>query len=97
MQHKLATDYEVFKPGRMERTDVLIAFKLNLLELLITPVDSIWVYEIGILSIVLLLMSPMVIKKLKKKWRHTDFYRFYLFSLIARSYMLDYDIKNISI
>lgn len=83
LEHKQAIDYEVFKPGRMERTEVLIAFKLNLLELFITPSHHIWIYEIGILSIILLLASPIAIKKLKKKWLHTDFYYFYLFSLIG--------------
>lgn len=97
LEHKLAANYEVFKPGRMERTEVLIAFKLNLLELFITPVDNIWIYEVGILSIAILLMSPTVIKRLKKKCLHTDFYRFYQFSLITRNYMSHYDIKHIPI
>lgn len=83
IEHKQAIDYEVFKPGRMERTEVLIAFKLSLLELFITPSNHIWIYEIGILSIILLLASPIAIKKLKRKWIHTDFYYFYLFSLIG--------------
>lgn len=67
----------------MERTDVLIAFKLSFLELFITPKENIMTYEIGLLSVVLLVLSPIVIKKLKQKCKNTDFYRFYLFSLIA--------------
>lgn len=82
LEHKLAANYEVFKPGRMERTDVLIAFKLSFLELFITPSENIMTYEIGIISVILLIASPIAIKKLKKKWRHTDFYQFYIFSLI---------------
>lgn len=97
IEHKLAANYEVFKPGRMERTEVLIAFKLNLLELFVTPVNSIYVYEVGILSIALLLMSPIAIQRLKKKWVHTDFYHFYLFALVARHPMSYHDTKNISI
>lgn len=82
LEHKLNANYEVFKEGRMERTDVLIAFKLNLLELFITPKNNIMIFEIGILSILLLVFSPIVIKKILKKYKNTDFYNFYLFSLI---------------
>lgn len=83
IEHKQATNYEVFKPGRMERTEVLIAFKLNLFELFITPSNHIWVYEIGVVSIILLFTSPIVIKKMKRKLAHTDFYYFYLFAFIS--------------
>lgn len=82
LEHKLSTNYEVFKSGRMERIDVLIAFKLSFLELFITPQNSTMIYEIGLLSIVLLVLSPIVIKKLRKKHKHTDFYKFYIFSLL---------------
>lgn len=83
LEHKLAADYEVFKEGRMERTEVLVAFKLSFLELFITPKENIMTYEIGFLSVILLVLSPIVIKKLKKKCKNTDFYKFYIFSLIA--------------
>lgn len=83
LEHKLNADYEVFKPGRMERTDVLIAFKLSFSDLFITKSDNIMIYEIGLVSVILLILSPIVIKKLRKKWKHTDFYRFYIFSLIV--------------
>lgn len=82
IEHKLSANYEVFKEGRMERTDVLIAFKLSFLELFITPKTNIMTYEIGLLSVVLLVLSPIVIKKVKQKCKNTDFYRFYIFSLI---------------
>ena len=81
-EHKNATQYEVFKPGRMERTEVLVAFKLNLSELFVTPKDNNMIYEIGWLSIVLLLATPIVIKGTKKR-RNTDSFRFYIFSLIT--------------
>ena len=83
LEHRMSANYEVFKEGRMERTDVLVAFKLSFLELFITPKENIMTYEIGFLSIILLLFSPIVIKKLKKKCKNTDFYRFYIFALIA--------------
>lgn len=97
LEHKSLVDYEVFKAGRMERTNVLIAFKLDFLQLLVTPANQIWIYEIGLLSVVLLIISPIIIQKLKTKWRHTDFYRFYIFSLFSRNDLPYYDIKNISI
>ena len=83
LEHKFGANYEVFKPGRMERPEVLIFFKLHLSELFITPKENIMTYEIGWLSIILLLLTPIVIKKIKKKRKKTDFYRFYNFSLIA--------------
>lgn len=83
LEHKLSADYEVFKEGRMERTDVLIALKLSFLELFITPKQNIMTYEIGLLSVILLVLSPIVIKKLKQKYKNTDYYRFYIFSLIV--------------
>ena len=83
LEHKLGANYEVFKEGRMERTDVLIAFKLSFSDLFITQSNSIMIYEIGLISVILLILSPIVIKKLKIKWSHTDFYRFYIFALIS--------------
>ena len=83
LEHKMSANYEVFKEGRMERTDVLVAFKLSFLELFITPKENIMTYEIGWLSVILLILSPIVIKKLKQKCKNTDFYRFYIFALIA--------------
>ena len=83
LEHKLKAEYEVFKPGRMERTDVLIAFKLDFLDLIRTPKENIMTYEIGWISIIMLVLSPIVIKKFKVKYRNTDFFRLYMFSLIA--------------
>ena len=82
LEHKFKANYEVFKPGRMERTDVLIAFKLKFSELFITPKESIMTYEIGWLSVILLIFTPIVIKTLRRKYKNTDYYRFYIFSLI---------------
>ena len=82
-EHKMSANYEVFKEGRMERTDVLIAFKISFLELFITPKENIMTYEIGFFSVILLVLSPIVIKKLRQKCKNTDFYRFYIFTLTA--------------
>ena len=83
LEHKLSANYEVFKEGRMEREDVLIALKLNFSELFITQKSHIRIYEIGMLSVIILVLSPIVIQKMKRKCKNTDFYRFYIFSLIA--------------
>ncbi len=83
LEHKLGAKYEVFQPGRMERTEVLIAFKLNFIDLFFTTSKQGMIYEIGLISIILLVLTPIVIKKLKEKCKHTDFYRFYIFSLTA--------------
>lgn len=88
LEHKMSTQYEVFKEGRMERTDVLVALKLKLYELFITPTSNIRIYEIGIISIVALVFTPLVIKKMKVKYENTDFYRFYKFSLITSIILL---------
>ena len=83
LEHKLATNYEVFKQGRMERTDVLVAFKLNFSDLFITESNNIMIYEIGLISVIGLILTPFVIKKIKIKYKNTDYYRFYIFSLIT--------------
>lgn len=83
LEHKFNANYEVFKPGRMERTDVLIAFKLNFSDLFITKSSNIMIYEIGLVSVIALILTPVVIKKINKKLKGTDCYYFYLFSLIT--------------
>ena len=83
LEHKLGAEYEVFQQGRMERTEVLIAFKLNFIDLFFTTSKVGMIYEIGLISIILLVLTPIVIQKLKEKCKHTDFYRFYLFALTA--------------
>lgn len=88
LEHKLSTNYEVFKPGRMERTDVLVAFKLSFDKLFVTFSNSNMIYEIGLLSIAVLIFTPIVMKRLKKKCKNTDFYRFYKFSLITSIVLL---------
>ena len=72
LQLKNSANYEVFKPGRMERTDVLIAFKLSFDELFFTKQTSNMIYEIGIINILALIISPLIIKKLKNKYKSTD-------------------------
>lgn len=82
LEHKIATEYEVFKEGRMERTEVLIAYKLNFSQLFITMQNGGMIYEIGWISIIGLILTPIVLKKLKEH-KNTAFYKLYLFSLIT--------------
>lgn len=82
LEHRLSVDYEVFKPGRMERTEVLTALKLNFMDLFVTPKEYIRMYEIGFISCIILLLTPIAIKLFVKKYRRTDFFKFYIFSLI---------------
>lgn len=83
LEHRFSADYEVFKSGRMERTEVMVALKLNFFELFYTPKENIRIYEIGLLSCILLLLTPLAINRFRRKCRHTDFYNFYMFSLIV--------------
>lgn len=83
LEHKIAANYEVFKAGRMERTEVLITLKLSFSDLFITLEDNNMIFEIGLISVILLVLTPIAIKKLKVKYKNTDFYHFYIFSLIT--------------
>ena len=81
METKNATNYEVFKEGRMEREEVLIAYKLDFYRLLVTrPADDM-VYEIGIVIFIGLVLTPLAIKKMKKQGE--TFYSTYMFFLIS--------------
>lgn len=82
LEHKMATEYEVFKEGRMERTEVLIAYKLNFSQLFITTQNGGMIYEIGWISIIGLILTPIILKRLKEH-KNTEFYKLYLFSLIT--------------
>lgn len=84
LEHKNATQYEVFKEGRMERTQILVAYKLDFDQLFLTTKDSGMIYEIGLVTLVGLIFTPFVIKKFKKKkYTKTNFFRIYLFMLIS--------------
>ena len=82
LEHKINVDYEVFKPGRMERTEVLIAYKLNFDELFFTFNKNYMIYEIGWVTVIALIATPIALKYLRKN-RKSAFYKLYLFSLIS--------------
>ena len=77
LEHKLTTDYEVFKPGRMERTEALIYYKVDLIDLIYTGNDAMS-YEIGLISIIGLVLTILAHKKVDKNIR-----KLYWFSLIT--------------
>lgn len=79
LELKNSADYEVFKSGRMERTEVLIAYKLDFYRLFFTLKNDYMIYEIGIVVLLGLLLTPLTIKKIKDK----EYYKTYLFMLIA--------------
>ena len=80
LHHKLSTDYEVFVPGRMERHDA--NFGVNILQLLTTTSDNAMIFELGIVTILGLLLCIPVIKRMRKHKNNT-IYSIYMFSLIA--------------
>lgn len=75
LEQKVNGDYEVFKPGRMERTDTLIYYKLDLLDFIYTQKGSM-VFEIGFITIIGLALTMIAYKKIDSRYR-----KFYLFSL----------------
>lgn len=93
LQVRNSAEYEVFKPGRMERQDVLIALKLDIEDLIFTRENDNMIYEIGLLNILVLISTPFVIKKLKKKYKKTEFYNFYIFAIVITSILLIMTLK----
>ena len=77
LEQKLNTNYEVFQPGRMERTDVLIYYKLDLLDFIYTEKGNM-VFEIGFITIIGLVFTVFACKKVDEKYK-----KFYLFSLVV--------------
>lgn len=68
LESKNATSYEVFVPGRMERTEVLIENKLELINLIKNENEE-RVYELGVFIIISLLITPFAIRKIDKKYK----------------------------
>lgn len=77
LEHKLSADYEVFKPGRMERTDSLIQNKVKPIQLIYTAPYS-FCFEIGLVSIIGLVLTILAYKKTEKSVK-----KFYWFALMS--------------
>lgn len=69
LQHKLATSYEVFVPGRMERTEVLEYYKVKPEKLLYTPKEETFIYAIGAVNIVGIVLIILAYNKIPKEYR----------------------------
>lgn len=83
-QHYFATSYEVFVPGRMERVDVLNFYKTSLSQLVYTDQEQKMIYEIGIVTFIGLLLTPIAIMKFEKQEKEKDFTKIYgLFGILG--------------
>ena len=77
LEHKMATDYEVFRPGRMERTEELIRNKVDVIDLIKTN-DYELILEIGLVTLIGLVFTLLTYNKIDKKYN-----KLYWFSLIT--------------
>ena len=83
-QHYFSTSYEVFVPGRMERVDVLNFYKNSLSQLVYTDQEQKMIYEIGIVTFIVLLLTPIAIMKFEKQEKEKDFIKIYsLFGILG--------------
>lgn len=83
-QHYFSTSYEVFVPGRMERVDVLNFYKTSLSQLVYTDQEQKMIYEIGIVTFMGLLLTPIAIMKFEKQEKEKDFTKIYsLFGILG--------------
>ena len=75
LEHYLATSYEVFVPGRMQRIDVLEYYKVRFYELFFTTKNQTMICEIGLVTVIGLILTPFALKKISKeyKWVHITF------------------------
>lgn len=79
LESKNATSYEVFVPGRMERTEVLIESKLEL-EKLVKTKNKEMVFELGTFIIISMLLTPFAMRKVNLKYK-----RLYYIFLVFRT------------
>ncbi len=77
LEHKMATDYEVFRPGRMERTEELIRNKVDVIDLIKTN-DHELILEIGLVTLIGLVFTLLTYNKIDKKYN-----KLYWFSFIT--------------
>lgn len=83
VQLKMDTSYEVFVPGRMERGEVLEQNKLKFYDLFFTKEKtSLRVFELGIVTIVALILTPLARKRIEPKNKIT-YYSFLGMGLMA--------------
>lgn len=76
LEHKLKTQYEVFKEGRMERTETLIEKKLDATSLIYTQKGKMC-FEIGLVTLIGLVLTMLVVNKIDTRYK-----KMYIFSII---------------
>ena len=69
LEHYLATTYEVFVPGRMQRFDVMKYYKTNLSQLLYTNNEQTMIFDIGLVTLIGIILTPIAYKKISKEYR----------------------------
>lgn len=69
LEHKMATTYEVFVPGRMERPTNLKNLKVYPIELIYTPKIQTHIYQIGIVNLIGIVLIGYVYDKIPKEYR----------------------------
>ncbi len=69
LEHYLANSYEVFVPGRMQRIEVLEYYKINFHELFLTTKNQTMIYEIGLVTVIGLILTPIAMKKVSKEYK----------------------------
>ena len=81
IQHYFATSYEVFVPGRMEVGNKLERYKTEFYQLFMTKKEEPMVYAIGLVTVIGLILTPIVWKKIDKTYKKT-FVIFLIFGII---------------
>ena len=77
LEHRTATDYEVFQDGRMERTEELIRNKVDFIDLMYTKPGN-FIFEIGLVTLIGLVLTLLAYKQIQKESK-----KIYWFSLIS--------------
>lgn len=72
LQHYLATTYEVFVPGRMQRFDVMKSLKVSIPQLFYTSSNQTMIFDIGLVTIIGLILTPLAYKKIPKEYRRIN-------------------------
>ena len=71
LQHHNATSYEVFVPGRMEVGNKLEYYKTEFYQLFYTSKDQQMIYAIGMVTVLGLILTPIVWKRIEKEYKRT--------------------------
>lgn len=81
LEHMTSTQYEVFLPDRMATNQSLNNNKITVLQLIYTENGKI-VFEIGLLILIGLIMTPFIIRKVNKQYLYM-YFTFFLFGTLC--------------